>query len=427
MTAEKGVAKVTSAGKEKAVGSEKVDAKNSVSMQRAIDRVSKERKVKQSQTSTVKSASPKRAVVQTKAPSGVKKTASKTRSSSASRTSSSAPSTRPTSSSSKSKSSIAKKSAASRASSTSSKESPGKRRSKLATVKETGDTVKVVNKATAENDSSKLKAAKIVEKKETSELKAEKKVEKKVEKKEIIRNRVTAELKATKIAEKKDTITNTTHTKEKVESDAPVSLKVTEETVQKDIEEDPADDTTEVDCEKDTLPDIDTNELKKLSKTVANVETASNSDDKEEEGRDARDITRKMIADILRTGDDELSFEFEGYDVPVSYSPAVDYDMAIMAIESSPFHQWQAKMSNAIGTKRLEIRHVEIHTVDFVDEVVDMIKMNTQCVLVDDEMGTEEDIASGVCYLRDNYVALLLELVCIEDASSWSILVDNPR
>lgn len=153
----------------------------------------------------------------------------------------------------------------------------------------------------------------------------------------------------------------------------------------------------------------------------------SRDDDEEVRGRDSRDITRRMINDILRVGDDELSFEFQGHDVPVTYSAAVDYDMAVRALESSPFHQWQIKMSNVIGTKRLEIIQVEIHSVDFIDDCVDMIKMNTVCEMVDDENGTREEISSGVCYLRDNYVAVLLELFCIDDESSWSILVDNPR
>lgn len=177
------------------------------------------------------------------------------------------------------------------------------------------------------------------------------------------------------------------------------------------------------------VPVPETKDITKSStpEPTVTADKKSAPDDDKLEGRDSRDITRKMIADILRTGDDALSFEFQGYDVPVSYSPAVDYDMALMATESSPFLQWQNKMSNVIGSKRLEINHVEIHSVDFVDEEVDMIKMNAICAMIDDETGIQEEIASGVCYLRDNYVAFLLELFCIEDESSWSILVDNPR
>ena len=149
----------------------------------------------------------------------------------------------------------------------------------------------------------------------------------------------------------------------------------------------------------------------------------------ESEGRDARDITRKMISDILRDGDDELSFEHNGYDVPVSYSAAVTFDMALSALDSSAFIQWQNQMSRVVGTKRLEIRHVEIHSVDYVDDsdLVDMIKINSACALIDDELKTEEEIFSGVCYLRDNNVALLIELFCVEDESSWTVLVDHPR
>lgn len=177
------------------------------------------------------------------------------------------------------------------------------------------------------------------------------------------------------------------------------------------------------------VPVPETKDITKSStpEPTVTADKKSAPDDDKLEGRDSRDITRKMIADILRTGDDALSFEFQGYDVPVSYSPAVDYDMALMATKSSPFLQWQNKMSNVIGSKRLEINHVEIHSVDFVDEEVDMIKMNAICAMIDDETGIQEEIASGVCYLRDNYVAFLLELFCIEDESSWSILVDNPR
>lgn len=145
-----------------------------------------------------------------------------------------------------------------------------------------------------------------------------------------------------------------------------------------------------------------------------------------DEGRDARDITRKLITDILRDENDELSFEFQGFDVPVTYSAAVSYESAAMALESSAFSQWQDKMNRVVGPKRLEIRHVDIHTVDFVDDRVDMIKMSTTCVLIDEELQTEQEVLSGVCYLRDNYVALLIELFCVDDESSWAILVDKP-
>jgi ADP-sugar diphosphatase len=148
----------------------------------------------------------------------------------------------------------------------------------------------------------------------------------------------------------------------------------------------------------------------------------------EQEARDeSRDLTRKLVTDILRDGDDELSFEFQGCDVPVTYSTDVTFYMATMALESSPFNQWQNKMGRVVGTKHLEIRHIEIHSVDFLDEKVDMIKMKTTCALIDEEVKTEEEILSGVCYLRDSYVGVLLELFCIEDETSWSILVDKPR
>ena len=170
---------------------------------------------------------------------------------------------------------------------------------------------------------------------------------------------------------------------------------------------------------------------KKLS-TDSSVRFGEASPEEQDDDReDSRELTRKLITDILRDGDDEgeLSFEYQGYDVPISYSADVTYDMAAMALESSPFNQWQNKMSRVVGTKHLEIRHIEIQSVDFFEDTstVDMIKMNTMCALVDEELKTEEEILSGVCYLRDSYVALLLELFCIEDESSWSILVDKPR
>ena len=170
---------------------------------------------------------------------------------------------------------------------------------------------------------------------------------------------------------------------------------------------------------------------KKLS-TDSSVRFGEASPEEQDDDReDSRELTRKLITDILRDGDDEgeLSFEYQGYDVPITYSADVTYDMAAMALESSPFNQWQNKMSRVVGTKHLEIRHVEIQSVDFFEDTstVDMIKMNTMCALVDEELKTEEEILSGVCYLRDSYVAVLLELFCIEDESSWSILVDKPR
>ncbi len=148
-----------------------------------------------------------------------------------------------------------------------------------------------------------------------------------------------------------------------------------------------------------------------------------------DEDRDARDITRKMISDILRDTNDELSFEFGGRDVAVTYGPSVSYETASLALISSPFLQWQAKISRSVGTKRIEVRHVDIQTVDFINngDVIDSIKIDSHCVLIDDEHdGLEEEI-NGICYLRDTRVGLLIELSCVDDGTSWSVLVDQPR
>ena len=50
----------------------------------------------------------------------------------------------------------------------------------------------------------------------------------------------------------------------------------------------------------------------------------------------------------------------------------------------------------------------------------------TACALIDEELKTEEEILSGVCYLQDSYVGVLLKLFCIEDETLWSIVVDKP-
>ncbi len=148
-----------------------------------------------------------------------------------------------------------------------------------------------------------------------------------------------------------------------------------------------------------------------------------------DEDRDARDITRKMISDILRDTNDELSFEFGGRDVAVTYGPSVSYETASLALTSSPFLQWQAKISRSVGTKRIEVRHVDIQTVDFINnsDVIDSIKIDSHCVLIDEEHdGLEEEI-NGICFLRDTRVGLLIELSCVDDGTSWSVLVDQPR
>jgi len=213
-------------------------------------------------------------------------------------------------------------------------------------------------------------------------------------------------------------------------SDGSQLSSIDESGVPVDIVEQPEDDGVESITMGCSIETVDTNmdiDIEKKASTISATRTTEEETPRDEEGRDARDITRKMISDILRDGNDELCFEFQGCDVPVSYSASVTYDMATMALDSSPFMQWQTNMSRAVGTKRLEVRHVEIQSVDFIDDRVDMIKMNTACVLIDEELQTEEEVISGVCYLRDNYVALLIELVCIDDETSWSLLVDHPR
>mmetsp|Transcript_18793 Transcript_18793/g.28566 ORF Transcript_18793/g.28566 Transcript_18793/m.28566 type:complete len:588 (-) Transcript_18793:132-1895(-) len=151
------------------------------------------------------------------------------------------------------------------------------------------------------------------------------------------------------------------------------------------------------------------------------------SEKSEAEGRDARDITRKVIADILRESNDELTFESNGHDVPVSYGPSITNEVASMALMSSAFLRWQARVSRVVGTKRIEVRHVEIQSVDFIDEEIDGVKIQTHCVLIDEELDGAEEEISSICYLCDTRVGVLLELACVDDGSSWSILVDQPR
>jgi len=50
----------------------------------------------------------------------------------------------------------------------------------------------------------------------------------------------------------------------------------------------------------------------------------------------------------------------------------------------------------------------------------------TSCALIDEELKTEEEILSRVCYLWDNYLGVLLKLFCIKNETLWSIVVDKP-
>ena len=124
-----------------------------------------------------------------------------------------------------------------------------------------------------------------------------------------------------------------------------------------------------------------------------------------------------------------LSFQFCGKNVPVVHNASIPREVALVSIQSTPFLQWAAKSNRTYGTKRIDIRSVEIQSVDFAADTgrIDMIKINADMVLIDEEIQVEDEVLPGVCCLRANSIALLVELVCVDDGSSWSLLVDHPR
>lgn len=148
-----------------------------------------------------------------------------------------------------------------------------------------------------------------------------------------------------------------------------------------------------------------------------------------EDARDANDMKRRLVSGILRDDDDELQFEFRGDDIPVTYNHLIPHELAQKILVSTPFLQWQSKVSRIVGSKRIDINHVEILDVDIAGDHVDMIKIQVEYCIVDEEMEDNQQVVyqSGICYLRDCTVGLLVELYCIDDGTSWSLLIDQPR
>lgn len=159
------------------------------------------------------------------------------------------------------------------------------------------------------------------------------------------------------------------------------------------------------------------------------VDLSPNCADYEADARDANEMKRRMICGILRDDNDELQFEFRGNDVPVTYNHNIPYEIAQSVLHSTPFLQWQSKVSRTLGAKRIDIHHVDILDVDMAGDNVDMIKIQVEHSIVDEELVDDEQVIyqSGICYLRDCSVGLLVELYCIDDETSWSLLIDQPR
>ncbi len=155
-----------------------------------------------------------------------------------------------------------------------------------------------------------------------------------------------------------------------------------------------------------------------------------------------------------------IYFQFRDEYVPLVYHPTVSREAAYLAIASKPFLTWAAKTGRKFGSNRIDCRQVEIQSVDFDMSMgcrVDMIKIRVDAVLVDEEENYGDNVKmkkadklkckgnrrisreipkdlnhsyskdiSGTFCLRNNSVGLLVEFVCIDDQSSWSLLVDHP-
>lgn len=125
-----------------------------------------------------------------------------------------------------------------------------------------------------------------------------------------------------------------------------------------------------------------------------------------------------------------LHFKFRDESVAVSYDPSISPELASTALSSNLFQEWVKKTSRIFGTKRVDVHGVTLKWIEFSgkDKKVECIKMEVNSTFRDEDM----EVKSGhkmlsLCTLRINTVGLLVQLKCVEDGSTWSILVEQPR
>jgi hypothetical protein len=116
-----------------------------------------------------------------------------------------------------------------------------------------------------------------------------------------------------------------------------------------------------------------------------------------------------------------------GATIPITHDAPVSREDACAAISSKQFEAWIHTSSKSYGAKRFSIMKMTILNVDR-NELghVGTIKIEVEGKLRDEEARRSWKNIKEICLLRQETLGLLVSLICIEDGSQWSLLVDRP-
>jgi len=69
---------------------------------------------------------------------------------------------------------------------------------------------------------------------------------------------------------------------------------------------------------------------------------------------------------------------------------------------------------------------VDIHGMHNVDQHVETINTKVESDLKDEDKTREDHEWKDICFVRDSSVGILVELHCVEDDTTWIILMGQP-
>jgi len=123
-----------------------------------------------------------------------------------------------------------------------------------------------------------------------------------------------------------------------------------------------------------------------------------------------------------------LTFQFREKIVPVTFHASIAPEVAKMATTCEPFQTWVKNCEQpSTDGRMIDIRSVEIQSVDLFGKRVGFVKFKSDCILKDGNTSHEPTVLPGICFLRGNSVAMLVVLKCAEDGKLYSLLVDQAR
>jgi len=119
-----------------------------------------------------------------------------------------------------------------------------------------------------------------------------------------------------------------------------------------------------------------------------------------------------------------LTISFKGGKIAVTY-PSVSKEHAEKAIDSAIFKRWKERCEKGVENKSINIKSVEIQSVDMFGPRVGFVKLKADVRLIVNGKEIPKFIP-GISFLRGDSVGILLALCC-EDGKKYTLLVEQPR